>query len=134
MINMSSVFAQRRPKDYVLDKKTFVVSMELQEEKKRLQEEPFEEELTFRSNKMTSKIMRMSDEGGFQMGDYAIIKKEELMDETIYHFEAINKNAKDYSLKWEGKVFGDRIEGKAFVSKNGKIKNEYHFSGLLKKK
>jgi hypothetical protein len=106
--------------------------MELQEEKKRNQEEPFEEELSFRSNKLTSKVMRMSDEGGFQMGEYAIGKREVVMDEVIFHFEAINKNSKGLSLKWEGKVFGNQIEGKAIVSKNGKVKEEYVFTGSLK--
>lgn len=136
MVVMSTTMAlaQRRPKDTVLDKKVFVVSMELQEEKKRLQEEPFEEELSFRSNKLTSKVMRMTDQGGFQMGEYAISKREVIMDEVIYHFEAINKNSKEFSLKWEGKVFGNQIEGKAFVSKNGKVKEEYVFTGSLKTK
>jgi hypothetical protein len=132
MLSTSLTLAQRRPKDTVLDKKTFVVSMELQEEKKRNQEEPFEEELSFRSNKLTSKVMRMSDEGGFQMGEYAIGKREVVMDEVIFHFEAINKNSKGLSLKWEGKVFGNQIEGKAIVSKNGKVKEEYVFTGSLK--
>lgn len=126
--------AQRRPKDKILDRKVFVVTMELQVEKERKKEEPFEEQLTFKSNKMTSLLMRRPDNGGFQMGEYVVNKKEEVMGENIYHFQAINKNAKAMSLKWEGKVLGDQIEGTAIVSKKGKIKEEYVFTGELKKK
>ena len=129
-----SSFAQRRPKDKILDRKVFVVTMELQVEKERKKEEPFEEQLTFRSNKMTSMQMRRSDNGGYQMGEYVISETEEIMGEEIYHFQAINKNSKGMSLKWEGKVFGKQIEGTATVSKKGKIKEEYAFKGELKQK
>ena len=129
-----SSFAQRRPKDRILDRKVFVIEMELQAEKERNKEEPFEEELSFRNNKMSSKQMRMSDMGGFQMGEYVISEKEEVLGEEVYHFQAINKNAKGMSLKWEGKVFGGQIEGTAIVSKKGKIKEEYAFVGTMKEK
>lgn len=130
----SSAYAQRRPKDRILDRKVFLVTMELQVEKERQKEEPFEEQLSFRSNKMTSRQMRMSDKGGFQMGEYVISETQELMGEEVYHFQAINKNSKAMSLKWEGKVFGNQIEGTAIVSKKGKIKETYAFSGSLKQK
>ena len=78
--------------------------------------------------------MRMSDMGGFQMGEYVISEKEEVLGEEVYHFQAINKNAKGMSLKWEGKVFGGQIEGTAIVSKKGKIKEEYAFVGTMKEK
>lgn len=133
-ISVIPSLAQRRPKDQILDRKVFVVTMELQEEKERKKEEPFEEQLTFKSNKMTAIEMRKPDRGGFQMGEYVISEKEELMNEKIYHFQAINKNAKSMSLKWEGKVFGSQIEGTAIVSKKGKIKEEYVFTGELKEK
>jgi len=44
------------------------------------------------------------------------------MDDAVYHFQAINRSPKGISLKWEGKVLGSRIEGKATVSKKGKLK------------
>lgn len=130
----TNVFAQRRPKDKILDRKVFDVTMELVVEKERKKQEPFEEELRFKSNRMTALKMRRPDRGGFQMGEYAIIKKEEVLGEKVFHFQTINKNAKKMSLKWEGKVFGNQIEGTAIVSKKGKIKEEYVFSGELKKK
>lgn len=129
----SVVSAQRRPKDKILDRKVFVVLMEHQSSRKK-KAEPFEEELTFKSNKLTSKHMRHPDTGGFQQGEYVITEKQEMLDESIYLFQAINKNSKGMSLKWEGKVFGDQVEGKATVSKNGKIKQEFIFSGEIKQK
>ncbi len=128
-----SVFGQRRPKDKILDRKVYVVTMDLETTKKK-KPEPFEEELTFRSNKLTSKQMRGVDGGSFQPGEYVITSKEEMLGEMIYQFQGINKNSKNMSLKWEGKVFGDQIEGKAFVSKKGKVKQEYSFSGAIKQK
>lgn len=129
-----SAFAQRRPKDKILDKKVFVVTMEEQTDKKKKVMNSFEEELSFRSNKMTPTHMRSPDVWGFQMGEYVISDKKEMVGEEIYHFEAINKNPKGMSLKWEGRVFGGQIEGTAIVSKKGKVKEKYSFSGALKKK
>ena len=126
-----SAQAQKRPKDKLLDRAKFVVLMDDQSDKKK-KEEPFEEELSFRNNRMSTRQMRTPDRGSFQMGDYAISKVEKIMDDAVYHFQAINRNPKGMSLKWEGKVMGGRIEGKATVSKKGKIKEEYTFSGEQK--
>ncbi|HAP69514.1 MAG TPA: hypothetical protein DCR04_07275 [Flavobacteriales bacterium] len=128
-----SAQAQKRPKDKLLDRAKFVVTMSDQSDKKKTQE-PFEEELSFRNNRMSTRQMRTPDRGSFQMGDYAISKVEKIMDDAVYHFQAINRSPKGISLKWEGKVMGSRIEGKATVSKKGKIKEEYIFSGEKKEK
>ena len=128
-----SAQAQKRPKDKLLDRAKFVVTMSDQSDKKKTQE-PFEEELSFRNNRMSTKQMRTLDRGSFQMGDYAISKVEKVMDDAVYHFQAINRNPKGMSLKWEGKVLGSRIEGKATVSKKGKVKEVYSFSGEKKEK
>lgn len=122
-------FSQSRSKDRALDKKEFSIVLELQEDKKKKQE-PIEDELSFRSNKAWSRHMQSQSNGGFLRGAYAV-KPEEMMGEKIYHFQIINKNAKGMSLKWEGKVFGDQIEGTATISKKGKIKEEYTFKGSL---
>jgi hypothetical protein len=133
MLAFGTSWGQRRPKDKTLDRKVFVVSMEHQTTKKK-KLSAFEENLTFRSNKVTAKHMRLSDAGGFQPGEYVITKKEDMLGENIYHFQAINKNAKGMSLKWEGRVFGNQIEGVAVVSKKGKVKQEFLFTGAIKQK
>ena len=133
ILAFTSAQAQRRPKDKILDRKVFYVVMEHQTTKKK-KLTPFDEEVGFKSNKLTAKHMRLADAGAFQPGEYVITKKEEILDEKIYHFQAINKNSKGMSLKWDGKVFGGQIEGKATVSKKGKIKQEFMFTGALKQK
>lgn len=123
--------AQSRPKDQLLHKKVFVITMERHSEKKNKQEDPFEDELSFRSNKGWSKAMQNASNGGFVRGDYAV-KKEEVLGEKVYKFQIINKNSKGFSLKWDGEVFGDQIKGTATISKKGKVKEEYTFEGTLK--
>lgn len=110
-----------------------MIKMEHQTDRKK-KLEPFEDEITFRSNKLTAKHMRGADAGYFQPGEYVISDKEVMLGEVIYLFEGINKNSKGMSLKWEGKVFGDQIEGTATVSKKGKIKQEFTFTGSIKQK
>ena len=131
-----SVSGQRRPKDRILDRKVFTITMELQSTKKKKKKapEPIESELSFRSNKIGDTYMRHPDNWGFQKGEYAIYEKEEVLDEVRYKFEGINKNSKGMSLKWKGSVFGGQIEGSATVSKKGKVKAEYTFIGALKEK
>jgi len=126
--------AQRRPKDRILDKKVFVIQLEPLSDKKRKDPEPIGLELSFRSNRIVSRYMQGPDGGGFQAGEYAIYDTDEILGEKRYRFEGINKNAKGESLKWMGTVYGDRIEGTATVSKKGRIKREYTFTGALKQK
>ena len=123
LFGFSTGFSQRRPKDRILDKKEFTITLELQGNKKK-NLKPIEDELSFRSNKAWSSYMQSQTNGGFLRGDYAV-KKEEVLGEKIYVFQIINKNSKGMSLKWEGKVFGEQIEGIATISKKGKVKEEY---------
>lgn len=127
--------AQRRPKDKILDRKVFVINLsEVVFKKKKKEVEPIESELSFRSNKLVARSMQSPDNGGFQAGEYVIYEKEEILDEKRYKFEGINKNSKGMSLKWKGSVFGGQIKGTATVSKKGKVKKEYKFTGALKQK
>lgn len=131
---VGNTYAQRRPKDKVLDRKVFVINLSEVNEKKKKAAEPIESELSFRSNKLVARSMQSPDNGGFQAGEYVIYEKEEVLDEKRYKFEGINKNSKGMSLKWKGSVFGGQIKGTATVSKKGKVKQEYTFSGALKQK
>jgi len=135
VVSATTITAQRRPKDKILDRKIFVVTMELQVKKKKKKiPEPFETELSFRSNRVVAKYMQRPDGGGFQAGDYVIYEKEQVLDEQRIKFEGINKNSKGMSLKWIGTIFAGQIEGTATVSKKGKIKQEFVFKGALKQK
>lgn len=135
LILSASTYAQRRPKDKILDRKVFVIHLEeVSTKKKKKAAEPVESELSFRSNRLVARYMQSPDGGGFQAGDYVIYEKEDVFDEKRYKFEGINKNSKGMSLKWKGSVFGGQIEGTAVISKKGKVKKEYTFSGVLKQK
>ena len=135
LVTATSVLGQRRQKDKILDRKVFVINLEEQSTKKKKKEPAtIESELSFRSNKLVARSMQSPDNGGFQAGEYVIYEKEEILDEKRYKFEGINKNSKGMSLKWKGSVFGGQIEGTAVVSKKGKVKKEYSFTGALKQK
>jgi hypothetical protein len=124
----SDAFAQNRPpKDKILDKKGFWTTVTLKAKKKMVS---FEDEMTFRSGKMGSR--KLQTEEGFIKGDYVITETLEVDGEPIIKFQGINKNSKGLSLKWEGTIFGESIEGTAIASKKGKIKKEYFFVGELK--
>jgi hypothetical protein len=50
-------------------------------------------------------------------------------------FVADGKNPDGNTIKWEGNVNDDAIEGKAVIfNKKGKVIHEYNFSGALKEK
>ena len=125
----SSSFSQSRrpPKDKHLDKKSFYTELTEVKKKKSV---TVEDEISFRSGKMGSKFMQYDQ--GFYKGEYAIIDKTDIDGDLILNFQAINRNSKGQSLKWEGRIFGSRVEGTAIVSKNGKIKKHYEFVGELK--
>ncbi|MFT4524719.1 MAG: hypothetical protein ACI85F_000866 [Bacteroidia bacterium] len=124
----SSVFAQKRPaKDKLLNKKAFWTTVTLMAKKKMVF---FEDEMTFRSGKMGSR--KLQTEQGFIIGDYVVTETLEMDGDLVIKFQGINKNSKGQSLKWEGTIFGESIEGKAFLSKKGKVKKEYFFVGELK--
>lgn len=97
--------AQSRAKDRILDKKQFTISLQLKDDKRET--EPINDQLNFRSNQAWSNHLQSLSNGGFLRGDYAILSKEELLGEYVYHFQIINKNAKGMSLKWDGRYFGD---------------------------
>lgn len=120
---------KKPPKDKLLDKKTFYTVI-IDAGKKKA--DSIEDEVSFRSGKMGSKLMQSAE--GFLKGDYAIVDKHDVDGDEILDFQGINTNSKGQSLKWEGKVFGSAIEGTATVSKNGKVKREYRFSGELKER
>ncbi|MFC2176383.1 hypothetical protein ACFLR1_05380 [Bacteroidota bacterium] len=127
VISVGTANAQRRPKDKILDRNVFIVRMELQSKKKKNEEGVFDDEISFRSGKMGS--IQMMRKLSFQRGEYAIYDIERGSPHSIIKFNGINRNEKGFSLKWKGEVIGRKIEGTAIVSKNGKIKKEYTFSG-----
>ncbi len=80
LILSASTYAQRRPKDKILDRKVFVIHLEeVSTKKKKKAAEPVESELSFRSNRLVARYMQSPDGGGFQAGDYVIYEKEDVL-------------------------------------------------------
>ena len=119
------------PRDKLLANKVFIVTLDPQDKKNK---EPNieKDELAFRSGKMGSRHMQQKE--GFQPGEYVVHDAQDMDGDFILPFEGINKNADGMSLKWEGTAFGGTIKGRCILSKNGKLKMEYRFEGVLKKK
>lgn len=127
----ATAFAQKGKekveKDKVLDKKIFVIDL-TETGKKKAKAEP--DEISFANNKFKSKVM--ADEKF--VADLYIVTVDSSSGEKVVTFESTLKNDGGEELLWNGTVKGDDIEGTAVLSKKGKTKKEYEFSGSLKQK
>ncbi len=121
-------FAQKK-KDKELDNKTFITELLPQGGKKT--PKPIADELNFKSDKMKSKAM--VEEYTFTPAPYTVTIDTSNSEKVIsFDCEAANKD--DETIHWVGTVKGETIEGTATVSKKGKVKKEYTFTGTLKGK
>ena len=127
----NSVYAQKKsPPDKLLGGKIYTI--ELAEQGKKAGD-PEADEITFKTNKFTSKIMKT--EGKFIPSAYTVELDTSDVDNKVITFETESKNPSEDLLKWTGTVAGEEIEGTAtWTNKKGKVKKEYTFSGTLKGK
>ena len=121
-------FAQKKEKDKVLVKKIYTVEFTETGVKKP---KPVSDEINFNGEKMSSKFM--SSENGFQASPYTVTVDSSASPKTIA-FEVLGKNSDSEELKLNGTITGDAVEGTATVTRKGKTKHEYTFSGNLKEK
>jgi hypothetical protein len=49
-------------------------------------------------------------------------------------FQSLGKNPDEEEIKWDGTITDDAVEGTVVITKKGKTKKEYSFSGTLKEK
>lgn len=120
-----SILAQKKEKDKELDKKVLLI--ELNEEGKK---KATPDELSFSNNKMKSKFFA---EKGFAAEAYTVTVDSTAEERTVT-FESTQKNDADEELVWTGTVTEKEVEGTAVLSKKGKIKKEYSFTGSVKQK
>ena len=122
--------AAKTPPDKLLPRKIFTI--ELTEKKGKKSGKPESDEISFMSDKFTSKLLK---EDKFMAAPYtATVDSSDAAAKTIT-FAAEAKNGDDETVKWEGTVTGEEIEGTAVITnKKGKVKKEYTFSGSLKGK
>ena len=125
-----SVYGQgkeKKEKDKFLANKVFTV--ELTETGLKKPAKPVQDEITFKSDKLNSKFM--STENEFKAAPYTLTV-DSSSSEKIITFEATGKNPSDEEIKWNGTVTGEALEGAVQISKKGKVKKEYSFTGTLK--
>lgn len=123
------LYAQKKVKDKVLVNKVFVV--ELTETTGKKVGKMVTEELSFKGDKLNSKTMTSVNH--FPPALYTVtVDSSSTPPDVTFISEGKNPDGED--VKWEGIVTGDEIEGTAVISKKGKVKKEYAYTGTLKEK
>ena len=125
----ANVFAQKKEKDKFLVNKVFTVDLTETGGKKTAK--PESDEISFKGDKMNSKFM--VSEYKFSSAAYTVSVDSSSGSKEIT-FSSNGKNPDGEEIKWDGTVTDDAIEGTAVISKKGKTKKEYAFSGALKEK
>ena len=125
----ANAFAQKKAKDKVLAYKTFTVEMTETTAKKAGKTET--DEISFKSEKLNSKLM--ISQNHFPAATYTVSVDSSSGNKDI-SFQSDGKSPDGEEIKWEGTVTDKDIEGTAVISKKGKTKKEYSFTGSLKEK
>jgi hypothetical protein len=131
----NSAYAQKKERDKLLDKKVFVV--ELKEKGGKRNQEPIQEEVSFKGGKFTPKFM--NSEYRFGAIEYSIeaVDSSNKEEKTI-DFRCEQKNDKGELLTWEGTIYVTKeettIEGFVILANKGKKKKEWDFTGTIKVK
>ena len=89
------------------------------------------DEISFKSEKLNSKFMTAQNH--FPAAAYTVTVDSSATPATI-SFVSEGKSSDGEDIKWEGTVTGDDIEGTATISKKGKTKKEYSYTGSVKAK
>lgn len=122
--------APKKQKDRVLANKTYTVEISETGTKKPTQEN---DEISFKSGKLNSKVM--TTKYHFPAGDYSIVSVDSTEKYVEITFSSDSKNPDGETLKWDGNVTDDAIEGKIVItSAKGKTTHEFSFSGNEKEK
>lgn len=130
----TGTYAQKKKgPDKILGNKIYTIELTAQGGKKA--SEPESDELSFKGDKLTSKMMQSDFE--FEPALYTVTVDSSNMVEgkPTISFESESKNGADEPMKWTGTVTGETIEGTAvWTGKKGKVKKEYTFTGTQKGK
>lgn len=110
-----------------LDKKTYTCDVTEDGKKKP---ETVKDDLKFASGKFSCKML-MSE--GFQATPYEAVFDSSASPITCT-FTAEATGEKELVFKWEGTITEDGVEGTAVLSKKGKTKKSYTFTGTQKGK
>jgi hypothetical protein len=131
LILSNTAWAQKKTPDKILGNKIYTIELTAQGGKKAA--EPESDELTFKTDKLASKLMKTDFD--FEPASYTITADSSDAAAVAISFESESKNANEETLKWTGTVKGIDIEGTAvWTTKKGKVKKEYSFTGIQKGK
>ena len=125
----TTLFAQKKAKDKVLAYNTYTVEMTETTAKKAGKTES--DEISFKSEKLNSKFM--ISQNHFPAATYTVSVDSSSGSKEI-SFQSDGKNPDGEEIKWAGTVTSKDIEGTVVISKKGKTKKEYSFTGSLKEK
>lgn len=130
-LSIGNTFAQKpkKVKDKLLAGKTFTV--EITETTGKKVGKTATDEISFKSEKLNSKFMTAENHFPASLYTATVDSTGEVKEIT---FESVETNQDGEELKWEGTVTDLDIEGTAVISKKGKTKKEYSFTGTLKEK
>jgi hypothetical protein len=127
-INVSAQAKAKAPKDKILVNKVYTV--EMTETTNQKVGKKANDEISFKSEKLNSKFM--TSENKFPAALYTVTVDSTTTPPTISFVSEGNSDGED--IKWEGTITGDDIEGTATISKKGKTKKEYAYTGSIKVK
>jgi hypothetical protein len=125
----TDAIAQKKEKDKFLANKVYTI--DLTETGGKKTPKPESDEISFKGDKMNSKYM--STEYKFAAAAYTVTVDSSSASKEIT-FSCLGKNPDGEEIKWDGTITDDAIEGTAVISKKGKTKKEYTFSGTQKEK
>jgi archaellum component FlaF (FlaF/FlaG flagellin family) len=125
----TKVFAQKKEKDKVLANKIYTI--ELTETGGKKHAKPESDEISFKGEKLNSKFM--TSEYKIPAAPYTVSVDSSATPKTIT-FQSESKGQDGEELKWDGTITDEAIEGTAVISKKGKTKKDYSFTGSLKGK
>ena len=127
-----SAFAQgskKGPKDKVLVGKIYTVDMAETTGKKVGKKA--NDEIAFKGEKLSSRFM--TSENHFPAALYTVTVDSSSTPPVI-SFVSEGKSSDGEDIRWEGTITGDDIEGSAIITKKGKTKKEYSYTGSIKTK
>ena len=135
VISTITVVAQKKKEKSPVENKTYDVT--ISEVKAGKTGKGVADQISFKSQKIKSKVVE-------EKIDFAPVKYTITSDSTATEsegdairtigFDAEGTNDKDETLKWTGTITNGAIEGNVVLSKKGKTKKEFTFSGNEKAK
>lgn len=130
------IFAQKVKKEKVLEGMAYEVNV--QEENAKKTPKPFPDVLKFKGGKLSSDVM--DEKYSFKKAEFTYVIDSTDTENIKTHFNCDMVNEMNETLKWDGDIEEDNVEGKIlWMKKDNKtktdvIKKSYSFSGSIKKK